>query len=154
MEPTPYRVLFIYFFTYCNNATLCIASPPPTEPPSSDTEGEIMIDRGTDSGEYDDSNDADEDTLPSLGYLDEALQFIAAERAKLTAPRDNSWHRGHSATSDDPPQRSTATAATTPTTAAAATATPSSSTSKEQKLGRLAAQSVRESASLLAHGSC
>ena len=78
------------------------ASPPPTEPPSSDTEGEIMID--VDSGEYDDSNDADEDTLPSLGYLDEALQFIAAERAKLTAPRDNSWHRSQSATSDDPPR--------------------------------------------------
>lgn len=77
------------------------ASPPPTEPPSSDTEGEIMID--VDSGEYDDSNDVDEDTLPSLGYLDEALQFIAAERAKLTAPRDN-WHSSHSATSDDPPR--------------------------------------------------
>ena len=61
-----------------------------------------MID--VDSGEYDDSNDADEDTLPSLGYLDEALQFIAAERAKLTAPRDNSWHRSQSATSDDPPR--------------------------------------------------
>ena len=54
-----------------------------------------------DSGEYDDSNDADEDTLPSLGYLDEALQFIAAERAKLTAPREY-WH--DSATSDDPPR--------------------------------------------------
>ncbi|KAF8266255.1 hypothetical protein EI94DRAFT_1803427 [Lactarius quietus] len=81
------------------------ASPPPTEPPSSDTEGENMIDREVDSGEYDDSNDADEDTLPSLGYLDEALQFIAAERAKLTAPRDNPWHRSHSATtSDDPPR--------------------------------------------------
>jgi hypothetical protein len=78
------------------------ASPPPTEPPSSDTEGEIMID--VDSGEYDDSNDPDEDTLPSLGYLDEALQFIAAERAKLTAPRDNSWHRSQSGTSDDPPR--------------------------------------------------
>ena len=77
-------------------------SPPPTEPPSSDTEGEIMIGHEVDSGEYDDSNDADEDTLPSLGYLDEALQFIAAERAKLTAPRDTSWHRGQS--SDDPPR--------------------------------------------------
>ncbi|KAH8996654.1 hypothetical protein EDB92DRAFT_1841048 [Lactarius akahatsu] len=69
-------------------------SPPPTEPPSSDTEGEIMIDREVSSGSYDDNNDADEDTLPSLGYLAEALQFIAAERAKLTAPRDISWHRG------------------------------------------------------------
>ena len=77
-------------------------SPPPTEPPSSDTEGEIMIGHEVDSGEYDDSNDADEDTLPSLGYLDDAIQFIAAERAKLTAPRDTSWHRGHS--SDDPPR--------------------------------------------------
>ncbi len=57
-----------------------------------------------DSGEYDDTNDADEDTLPSLGYLDEALQFIAAERAKLTAPREIAWHRGHSPTSDDPPR--------------------------------------------------
>jgi hypothetical protein len=61
-----------------------------------------MIGHEVDSGEYDDSNDADEDTLPSLGYLDEALQFIAAERAKLTAPRDTSWHRGHS--SDDLPR--------------------------------------------------
>ncbi|KAI9511964.1 hypothetical protein F5148DRAFT_1310620 [Russula earlei] len=66
-------------------------SPPPSEPPSSDTEGEIMIDRETD-GEQ-----------PSLGYLDEALQFIAAERAKLTAPRGISWQqRGNSSTSDDP----------------------------------------------------
>ncbi|KAH9050214.1 hypothetical protein EDB84DRAFT_587707 [Lactarius hengduanensis] len=80
-------------------------SPPPTDPPSSDTEGEIMIDREVSSGSYDDTNDADEDTLPSLGYLAEALQFIAAERAKLTAPRDISWHRGsHSPTSDDPPR--------------------------------------------------
>ncbi|KAH9072946.1 hypothetical protein EDB83DRAFT_2505301 [Lactarius deliciosus] len=69
-------------------------SPPPTDPPSSDTEGEIMIDREVSSGSYDDTNDADEDTLPSLGYLAEALQFIAAERAKLTAPREISWHRG------------------------------------------------------------
>ncbi|KAH9965278.1 hypothetical protein BC827DRAFT_1183580 [Russula dissimulans] len=58
-------------------------SPPPSEPPSED------------------ANDAGEEH-PSLGYLDEALQFIAAERAKLTAPRDNSWQRGNSSTSDDP----------------------------------------------------
>ncbi|KAI9465826.1 hypothetical protein BJY52DRAFT_1202082 [Lactarius psammicola] len=70
-------------------------SPPPTDPPSSDTEGEIMIDREVDSGEYDDTNDADE------GH---AALFIAAERAKLTAPRDISWHRGHSPTSSDPPR--------------------------------------------------
>ena len=78
-------------------------SPPPSEPPSSDTEGEIMIDQEeADSGDYEDANNADEGQ-PSLGWLDGALQFIAAERAKLTAPRDNSWQqRGNSSTSDDP----------------------------------------------------
>ena len=80
-------------------------SPPPSEPPSSDTEGEIMIDQEVDSGDYEDANNADEGQ-PSLGWLDEALQFIAAERAKLTAPRDNSWQqRGNSSTSDDPSSR-------------------------------------------------
>ncbi len=79
-------------------------SPPHSEPPSSDTEGEIMIDQEADSGDYEDSNNADEEQ-PSLGYLDEALQFIAAERAKLTAPRDSSWQRGNSSTSDDPSSR-------------------------------------------------
>jgi hypothetical protein len=78
------------------------SSPPPSEPPSSDTEGEIMIDRGTDGGDYEDANNAGEEQ-PSLGYLDEALQFIAAERAKLTVSRDNTWHRANSSTSDDPP---------------------------------------------------
>ncbi|KAH9006466.1 hypothetical protein EDB86DRAFT_3070468 [Lactarius hatsudake] len=59
----------------------------------------------THSGGSDLATSDDEDTLPSLGYLAEALQFIAAERAKLTAPRDISWHRGsHSPTSDDPPR--------------------------------------------------
>lgn len=80
-------------------------SPPPTEPPPSDTdtEGEMM-DQDANSGDYEDSSHADE-MLPSLGSLDEALQFIAAERAKLTAPRDNSWQRGNSSnTSDDPQQ--------------------------------------------------
>lgn len=76
-------------------------SPLPSEPPSSDTEGEIMIDLEADSGDYEDANNADEEQ-PSLGFLDEALQFIAAERAKLTATRDNSWQRGNSSTSDDP----------------------------------------------------
>jgi len=51
-----------------------------------------------------DANDSGEE-LPSLGYLDEALQFIAAERAKLTAPRTNSWQQGNSSTSDNPPSR-------------------------------------------------
>ncbi len=77
------------------------SSPPPSEPPSSDTEGEIMIDQGTDGGDYEDANNAGEG--PSLGYLDEALQFIAAERAKLTVSRDNTWHRANSSTSDDHP---------------------------------------------------
>ncbi len=77
------------------------SSPPPSEPPSSDTEGEIMIDQETDSGDYEDANKAGEEQ-PSLGYLDEALQFMAAERAKLTVSRDNSWHRTNSSTSDDP----------------------------------------------------
>ena len=73
------------------------SSPPASEPPSSDTEGEIMIDQETDGGDYEDANNAGEEQ-PSLGYLDEALQFIAAERARLTVPR---WHRGNSSTSDD-----------------------------------------------------
>jgi len=64
-----------------------------------------MIDREVDSGDYEDANNADEEQ-PTLGWLDEALQFIAAERAKLTAPRDNSWQqRGNSSTSDDPSSR-------------------------------------------------
>lgn len=64
-----------------------------------------MIDQEVDSGDYEDANNADEEQ-PSLGWLDEALQFIAAERAKLTAPRDNSWQqRGNSSTSDDPSSR-------------------------------------------------
>jgi hypothetical protein len=80
------------------------SSPPPSEPPSSDTdtEGEIMIDQGTDGGDYEDANNAGEEQ-PSLGYLDEALQFIAAERAKLTVSRDNTWYRPNSSTSDDHP---------------------------------------------------
>ena len=78
------------------------SSPPPSEPPSSDTEGGIMIDQETDGGDYEDANNAGEEQ-PSLGYLDEALQFIAAERAKLTVSRDNTWHRANSSTSDDHP---------------------------------------------------
>ncbi|KAI0300544.1 hypothetical protein B0F90DRAFT_421239 [Multifurca ochricompacta] len=85
-------------------------SPPPSEPPSSDTEGELTHDQEVDSGDYEDASNADESTQehmeleqPSLGYLDEALQFIAAERAKLTAPRDNFWQvKGNNSTSDDP----------------------------------------------------
>ncbi len=61
-----------------------------------------MIDQGTDGGDYEDANNAGEEQ-PSLGYLDQALQFIAAERAKLTVWRDNSWHRANSSTSDDHP---------------------------------------------------
>lgn len=80
------------------------SSPPPSEPPSSDTdtEGEIMIDQGSDGGDYEDANNAGEEQ-PSLGYLDEALQFMAAERAKLTVSRDNNWYRANSSTSDDRP---------------------------------------------------
>ena len=63
-----------------------------------------MIDREADSGDYEDANNADEEQ-PSLGFLDEALQFIAAERAKLAVPRDMSWERGNSSTSDDPSHR-------------------------------------------------
>jgi hypothetical protein len=61
-----------------------------------------MIDQGTDGGDYEDANNAGGEQ-PSLGYLDEALQFIAAERAKLTVSRDNTWHRANSSTSDDHP---------------------------------------------------
>jgi hypothetical protein len=88
--------------TVATHLSAATQSPPPSEPPSSDTEGEIMIDREADSGDYEDANNAGEEQ-PSLGSLDEALQFIAAERAKLAAPRDNSWQqRGNSSTSDDP----------------------------------------------------
>jgi hypothetical protein len=79
------------------------SSPPPSEPPSSDTEGEIMIDQGTDGGDYEDANNAGEEQ-PSLGYLDEALQFMASERAKLTVSRGN-WYRTNSSTSDDHPRQ-------------------------------------------------
>lgn len=81
-------------------------SPPPSEPPSSDTEGEIMIDidQETDGGDYEEGNRAGVEQ-PSLGYLDEALQFIAAERAKLTVSHGNSWHRANSSTSDGPSTR-------------------------------------------------
>jgi hypothetical protein len=81
-------------------------SPPPSEPPSSDTEGEIMIDidQETDGGDCEDGKKAGGEE-PSLGYLDQALQFIAAERAKLTVTRGNSWHRANSSTSDDPSNR-------------------------------------------------
>jgi hypothetical protein len=77
-------------------------TPPPSELPSSDTEGEIMIDLEADSGDYEESNNnvQDDSEQPSLGYLDQALQFIAAERARLTATRDNSWQRD-SSTSDE-----------------------------------------------------
>ena len=91
-------------YTATTRLTMASQSPPPSEPPSSDTEGEIMIDQEADSGDYEDANNADEEQ-PSLGWLDGALQFIAAERAKLTAPRDNSWQRGNSSTSDDPSSR-------------------------------------------------
>ncbi|KAI0266346.1 hypothetical protein BC834DRAFT_842991 [Gloeopeniophorella convolvens] len=82
------------------------SSPPPSEPPSSDTEGEPILDREGDSGDHDGLSNEDHDieehtNEPSLGYLDEALQFIAAERAKLTVPRDNAW-RANSSTSEDP----------------------------------------------------
>jgi hypothetical protein len=64
-----------------------------------------VIDLEADSGDYEESSNVDDDSgQPSLGYLDEALQFIAAERARLTAPRDNSWQRD-SSTSDNPPQQ-------------------------------------------------
>jgi hypothetical protein len=61
-----------------------------------------MIDQGTDGSDYEDANNAGEEQ-PSLGYLDEALEFIAAERAKLTVSRGNSWYRANSSTSDDHP---------------------------------------------------
>jgi hypothetical protein len=90
--------------TVTTRLSVASQSPPPSDPPSSDTEGEIMIDREADSGDYEDANNADEEQ-PSLGFLDEALQFIAAERAKLAVPRDMSWERGNSSTSDDPSHR-------------------------------------------------
>lgn len=61
----------------------------------------IDIDQETDGGDYEEADNAGGEQ-PSLGYLDEALQFIAAERARLTVTRGNSWHRANSSTSDDP----------------------------------------------------
>ena len=63
----------------------------------------IDIDQETDGGDYEDGKNAVEQ--PSLGYLDEALQFIAAERARLTVTHGNSWHRANSSTSDGPSTR-------------------------------------------------
>ena len=63
-----------------------------------------MIDREADSGDYEDANNADEEQ-PSLGFLDEALQFIATEHTKLVVPRDMFWQRGNSSTSDNPLHR-------------------------------------------------
>ncbi|THH14771.1 hypothetical protein EW146_g5600 [Bondarzewia mesenterica] len=68
-------------------------SLPPSEPASSDTEGDPDADV--------DHNDDPSTLEPSLGYLDQALQFIAAERAKFTAQRDAAW-RGNSSTSEGP----------------------------------------------------
>jgi hypothetical protein len=63
-----------------------------------------MIDQGTDGGDYENANNAG-DEQPSLGYLDEALQFIAAERAKLTVSTRDNWYRANSSTSDDHPRQ-------------------------------------------------
>ncbi|KAI0067021.1 hypothetical protein BV25DRAFT_1820174 [Artomyces pyxidatus] len=77
-------------------------SLPPSEQLSSDTEGEHVIEID-DGGEDDDDDDDEEDNLladhPSLGGLAKALEFIAAERAKLSVPRDTA-RRGHSSTSE------------------------------------------------------
>ncbi|KAI0049349.1 hypothetical protein FA95DRAFT_1516116 [Auriscalpium vulgare] len=80
-------------------------SLPPSEPPSSDTEG----------GEEADDLDIGVDGTgqPSLGMLAEALQFIQEERAKLSVQRDATHRRGpgHSSTSESawpqplPPRR-------------------------------------------------
>lgn len=61
-----------------------------------------MVDQEVDHDEKDASNTDEEQ--PSLN-LDQALQYIAAERANLSAPRDYSVQWGDSSTSDDPSSR-------------------------------------------------
>lgn len=99
-------------------------SLPPSEHLSSEeneTEGEPFIDddiheddehEHTHDEEEEEDEEEDEDVdedngpfdRPSLGYLDEALDFIAAERAKLAAQRASSStaYRGNSSTSESP----------------------------------------------------
>ncbi|KAH9992704.1 hypothetical protein BJV74DRAFT_771463 [Russula compacta] len=85
--------------------SVCVVppSPPPYESLSYDTEGETMVDQEVDRGEKKDASNTDEEQ-PSLN-LDKALQYIAAERANLSAPREHSVQWGDSSTSDDPSSR-------------------------------------------------
>ncbi|KAA1472696.1 hypothetical protein DENSPDRAFT_930466 [Dentipellis sp. KUC8613] len=83
------------------------SSPPPSSPPSSDTEGDLVLDGdGNATHNHDLPTDPDLDldldldlAQPSLGYLDEALGFLAAERAKLAA-QQSAW-RGHASSTSD-----------------------------------------------------
>ncbi|KAI0277090.1 hypothetical protein BGY98DRAFT_1097733 [Russula aff. rugulosa BPL654] len=70
------------------------SSPPPSEPPSSDTEGEIMIDQGTDGGDYEDANNAGEEQ-PSLGYLDEALHSTSDDHPRQQLSQNHHNHHNH-----------------------------------------------------------
>ena len=62
----------------------------------SDTEGE----REGRTVEIEDISDIDESDQPSLGYLDEALSFIAAERARFAAQRE-AGIKGNGSTSEN-----------------------------------------------------
>ena len=63
----------------------------------SDTEGELeLIDGDGQEVEIEDLSDIDEADQPSLGYLDEALSFIAAEREKFHLQREAGTTNGKS----------------------------------------------------------
>ena len=70
---------------------------------NSDTEGEELFPETVEVRSYDfDSDVLDEDgDHPSLGYLDEALGFIAAERAKFLASRDTVGVAGNRSSTSD-----------------------------------------------------
>ncbi|EMD36562.1 hypothetical protein CERSUDRAFT_124335 [Gelatoporia subvermispora B] len=90
---------------------LSYSSPEPNNPsrgrspavPNSDTtasdEDHTDVDRADPLAR--DDGDVDVITQPSLGYLDSALGFIAAERAKLMAQRENGARGSSSATTSD-----------------------------------------------------
>jgi hypothetical protein len=67
-------------------------------PDDSDTEGEELLSNGIDIETLNIDEAVDllqqQASQPSLGYLDEALGFIAAERARLLASRDTNGPKG------------------------------------------------------------
>ncbi|KAI0946509.1 hypothetical protein AcW1_009952 [Taiwanofungus camphoratus] len=69
--------------------------------PTSDTDSTASDLKRTDPQEVEGVGDADTVDQPSLGYLDEALGFIAAERAKFVAQRDLEMRGIDSVTTSD-----------------------------------------------------